>query len=457
VKNIGYVNFSKDDFGYGISYILYKNNIKAIPATIQTAKYFDVLLFSIFWWEHVYDFYKFCIKAGVGKGKEKPLVIVGGFNSFNPLVFMPYAHKVVVGDGEDVLVKAINNEFHLSIYTGIEEKILYNLCDISENDYVYNYPGQGISRIEIARGCKYKCKFCQLTWLKPYREVSIEAVKRAVDNVKTKRVALFAPNSPSHSNYQGINEYHMSKKLNNIAADVRYNEMHLYNNQQTPTIGLEGMSYKLRKSIGKPITNEDFVKNLNELFERQVKKGYQPSVHTYIILDLPGEEKEDFEEYAELMKMVNKSKYAKYLTWIMTGNVFMPGPHTPLENEEIHIDRDYRKIWNDVLSDRDGKPKYIFKTAGRHTIFSPYSRLLSQIATRGGNEAHVIIEQIVANKQLAQTTIGKWENALRVLIKFIDKYYGGVEKYTGKNPDNHWKMVEIPKWQKKGQGEEPVL
>lgn len=435
---IGYVVFGKDEFGYSLSYLMDINGIKAKKATIKTAKYFDVLLFSIFWWAHVYDFWDFCIKAGVGNKNLKTKIIVGGFNSFNPYVFFPMAHKVCVGDGENVILDAIYDKSNKSIFTGVESEVFYNQYDIKNNEYCYT--SGGLSRIEIARGCKYKCKFCQLTYLKKYREVDLESIKHAIDKCETRRVSVFAPNGMTHKNYDDIVDYLESKEKINIATDVRYNEIDKYRNNNTATMGLEGISYRLRKKIGKPLDNDGVVEVIKKRIKQCVDRGYQPSIHTYFILDLPGEEKQDWEEFEELLQKVNEIKDAAGLTWIFTGNVFMPSPHTPLENESINLDRDYRIFWRNALSDLKRDKKFNFTIAGRHSIFSPYSRLLSMIATRGGSESGEIIYNIVRNKKLKHLMVGRWEKSLLVLNRFL-KNYGGAEQYTTPPKKKPWKIV----------------
>lgn len=439
-QNIGYVTFGKDEFGYGLAYIMHKNGIKATRASALSAKHFDVVLFSCFWWAHVYDFVSFCIKAGIGNKKQRPRIIVGGFNSFNPLVFLPWAHQVVVGDGEDIILDAINMVPNKSIYTGAEDNVSYAVSDIENNDFVYEK--DGISRIEIARGCKYKCPYCQLTFLKKYREVSLDAVTKAIDKVETKRVALFAPCGMSHKNYKEISEHCKNNNLTNIASDVRYNEIEKYDNNNTARMGIEGISYRLRKSVTKPITIDKFVNIITERSAKCRELGYKPSLHTYFILDLPSENKDDWEEFEELLMAVNNIKGVEDLTWIITANVFMPCPHTPFEGEEIHIDRDYNTIWRHVLSDRWRKQKFKFTFGGRHSIFSPYSRLLSMIATRGGTESSEIIYNILMNKAYKKRTVGKWQSSLSSLIKFLDKNYSGIDTYCGKNQLMPWKLVE---------------
>lgn len=439
-KKIGYVTFGKDDFGYGMAYVLYKNNILAKRATVKTARHFDIILFSIFWWAHVYRFYDFCVKAGIGNKREKPHIIVGGFNSFNPHVFFPFAHQVVVGDGEEVLMAALKQEGHRSIFTGKEKEVYYNHSDISDNDYMYGHTD--ISRIEIARGCKYKCPYCQLTYLKPYREVGIDSICRAMDKVKTKRVGLFAPNGMSHENYKDIVNYAKEKNLTNIAADVRYNEIHLFENNNTAKVGVEGLSYRLRKSVTKILPDDKFIEILKERSSKLRERGLTPSIETYFILDLPTENEDDWRAFNDLLQKVNAEKELHDLTWIMTANVFMPGPHTPFEDEVIHIDRDYKNMWKTAISDFHLKEKYNFTVGGRHSVFSPYSRVLSMIATRGGTEAGEIIYNIVSNKRLKNALMGRWRKALIHLTKFL-RHYDGIERYIDKPEVRPWKTVKL--------------
>lgn len=441
-KKIGYIAFGKDDFGYGISYILNINNIQAERATVKTAKYFDVLLVSVFWWAHVYDFVRFCIAANVGWKQQKPQIIVGGFNSFNPYVFMPWAHKVIVGDGENVIMDAISDNHNDSIFTGVEKSVVYANASIGDNCYVYK--NKTISRVEIARGCKYRCPYCQLTHLKPYREASLSSIKKAIDNVETKRVALFAPNGITHSNYNEIIDYAESKELTNIASDVRYNEIDKFRNNNTARMGIEGISPKLRKQVSKKISNLEFVGLIKKRMLQCVKRGYKPSLHSYFILDLPNESEEDWLEFEELLQMINKIKGVEDLTWIMTGNVFMPCPHTPYELEKINLNIDYSKKWKHALSDLWREKKFNFTIAGRHSVFSPYSRLLSMIATRGGEEASEIIYNIVKNKDLKHSFVGRWHKSLNSLSRFLGNY-GGSEYYSGVPKSMPWKVVRLVK------------
>jgi len=440
--SIGYVAFGKDDFGYGLAYLLDMHGIPARRATVQTAKFFDVLLVSCFWWQHVYDFVEFCVKAGVGNKRTAPIVIVGGFNSFNPWVFLPWAHKVVVGDGEDVVLDAIFDRHNPSIFTGKETSVEYANADICSNDFAYCTPTQGITRIEIARGCKYRCAFCQLSYLKPYREISFDAIASAIDKTRTKRVALFAPNGMTHSRYDDICNHAEKLNLSNIASDVRYNEIERFRSNNTARLGIEGLSYKLRKSIGKPLTQDALIEMIHKRMRACLENGFRPSIHTYYILDLPGEDQSDWEEFEDTLWRVNALPGSQGLTWIITGNVFMPGPHTRLENAEIHL-LDYGPKWKHALADNWREKKFKFTLTGRHSVWSPYSRVLSMIATRGGEEASEIIFNVVKNKDLRSNSIGKWQKTLATLSGFLEKNYQGLSPYVEKPTVKPWSVVRL--------------
>ena len=82
---IGYLTFGRDDFSYGLALCLSRlKDVELYRVTPKTAKYVDVLLFSCFWWEHIYLLADFLRKAGIKKSDTvRPQIIVGGFNTFS--------------------------------------------------------------------------------------------------------------------------------------------------------------------------------------------------------------------------------------------------------------------------------------------------------------------------------------------------------------------------------------
>jgi len=431
---IGYKVFGQNSLCYGLSYCLYKNGIAAVPVTEKTASVFDVVLFSVFWWQHVYDFVAFCNKAGIGKhAKAKTRVIVGGFNSFNPLIFQKYAHAVCVGDGEDVIPFAVRGQAHPSIYTGTEARIQYATADISQNGFVYSNEAN-IARIEVARGCKYRCKFCQLAHMKKYREVSFEQIESSLSKVKSKRVALFAPNKTSHSRFEDIKTALQRSKKIDVVPDVRFNEIEKFYSNTGMQIGIEGISQKLRFSVGKALTDDRFREIVKFIIEKSVIQGNSPHLFTGFILDLPGESDEDWKAFGDFLDGLQDIKNVNLFCLFFVFNLFMPSPFTPLEDAEIHPDRDYQSKIKSVLG-ADRK----FRVCVRGRLFSNYARVLSMIATRGGADTIDIINTITADKSLRclpdRSKLGG--------IKYLLKRWGGIERFIGMPQSKPWSIVDL--------------
>lgn len=190
---VGYLTFGRDDFSYGMALCLSRlKDVELFRVTPKTAKYVDVLLFSCFWWEHIYLLADFLRKAGIKKSDQKrPRIIVGGFNTFNPVPFLAYCDAVVCGDGEGIIGQVVNGDYSAdSVLT--DNKKSAKWCNV--NPLIgFCHDTNGIGRLEIARGCKAKCRFCAVSALKPYREVPLDEVEVAIKTTKAKRLAMFSP------------------------------------------------------------------------------------------------------------------------------------------------------------------------------------------------------------------------------------------------------------------------
>lgn len=428
---IGYLTFGRDDFGYGLALCL--NRLKGHEihrVTPKTAKLVDVLLFSCFWWEHIYLLADFLRKAGIRKqDHERPRIIVGGFNTFNPVPFMTYADFVVCGDGEEILTDVLNGEDPGLIWRNVSQ--VHSLI----------LPGHNTTRIELARGCRFKCKFCSVAHLKPYREVSIDEIKTCLDQVKTKKVTLFAPDPTLYSKNKEINDYCHKLGLSRNDTDVRFTSLENYNGSSLPHIGLEGFSERQRKLVGKQqITNELFISKMIEV----IKRGVMLGVLFYVILDLPGEVEDDFLELREALIKIGETPGAKKFTMIFSPNMFMPMPHTGMEMYGINYERDYRDLWIKFFG-RGKERDWAFLMVEKTRIFKPGSRILSLLSTRSGAE-FIEIESELNRKKIITISAGKLAcKSEKELVRTLQKY-GGPEKYCGpRSPegDNPWKRLVI--------------
>lgn len=428
---IGYIVFGKTSLCYGLAYCIYKAGLSVDRATERTARFYDALLVSVFWWQHIYDLILFCEKTHIGKKfNSKTRLIVGGFNSVNPKVFDGYAHAVVVGDGENVIAEAINGHAHESIYTGNETSVKYAVADISKNSYIY-YNEVNYARFEIARGCKYHCKFCQLSHVKPYREVSFDTIKSAIDKMG-KKMVLFSPNKTSHSNYQCIAEYLEKTGKSDYCPDVRFNDVEKFHSASMTMIGIEGFSEKLRYSVGKKLSNERLREIVRFIIGRAMSKGQKPTLFCGFIIDLPGETEDDFKEFADTLDSFEAIPHIEKFNMFFVFNMFVPQPFIPLEKEPIHYEREYTHIVRSCLYDRK------FKVIKRGRLFSRYSRILSMVATRAGSEFGEIATTI--QKEIMPDA----KEAFKIKrLKEILESYGGIDAYCGALKKRPWDIVQL--------------
>jgi len=426
---IGYLTFGRDDFGYGLALCLDRlRDHEIYRVTPKTAKLVDVLLFSCFWWEHIYLLADFLRKANIKKmDRNRPKIIMGGFNTFNPVPFMAYVDFVVCGDGEEILPDVLKGNESGFTWHNINQ--LRGFCHETNN----------IARIELARGCKFRCRFCAVSHLKPYRETSIEEIEQCLRKTKLKRVSLFAPEPTLYSKDKELND--LCDRLGKIRldSDVRLDRVG-DRPYRVARVGIEGISERLRKSVGKPYKNEYIV----EQVDKAIKAG-RGGIFFYIILDLPGETEEDWEEFNGLLRKIGELPGAPNFVLKPSPSVFMPNPHTPMEYDGIHWDRDYVGKWREFFRGGENHKKWEVMMAERSRVFTPAMRILSMISTRAGEEFFDIEEELSKNKIIG---ISGGRVACRSLPNLVSalQNYGEPEKYCGpRSPEgeNPWKRLII--------------
>ena len=442
---IGYLSFGRDEFSYGLALCLSTlKNCELFRITPKTAKYCDVILFSCFWWEHIYRVADFLRRAAIAKSNpDRPRVIIGGFNTFNPVPFLAYADAVVCGDGEYLITEAIDGDYSSeSILTNDKKTVIWR----NVNSLVgFAHETKNVCRIEIARGCKAKCKFCAISALKPYREVPLQEIENQIKTTRAKRVALFAPEPTFHTHNNDLQDLCHKYGKTRLDTDVRLDRIaNRHMDGGVLRSGIEGLSERLRKSVGKPYKNDYIV----EAVGRAIKQGRR-AMFCYLILDLPGEQEADFEEFTTTLHDIETIQGCESFLLIPSPSVFMPSPHTPMEYEQIHYDRDYGVKWYNLFRGhgaKDGVNKpWKFQMAERARIFGPSARVLSMVSTRAGEE-FVQIEKDLSSKRLISINgvgrlVGRPIKELeRALLPF-----GGVDKYCGTySPEKApWKVLQI--------------
>jgi len=435
---IGYLTFGDVALNYGLSLAMRKLKFEKYQITSRTAYIPEVLLFSCFWWEHLYLLADFLRKAELLNSAKRPIIIIGGFNTVNPVPYAQYGDWVVVGDGEEALPQLVNSKFKVvpqNVYKAGQQSVTYGCVPSLPSFY---HVADRITRIEIARGCRFKCKFCGVSHIKPYRELPIQDIKMLLDKRPTKKVSLFAPTPQAHSQHKQIEKMCSDLQLVRSDSDIRLSDLEHLRHLAMPRVGIEGLSERLRKFVGKSYSNTYMLSMFNK-FSSESKR----TLVCYFILDLPDETEEDYEEFFSLLSQFENMDHPENFIFYPIFNLFLPFPNTPLGRCGVHWDRDYTWLHHRTLGGRDQRRWKIHASAERFKVMPPAKRVMAMIAIRAGEEFKELEAELTAEGayriQARRIAGAKLDVILRVL-----EHYGGVEKYCGEVQGTApWNVVSL--------------
>ncbi|MDD5174546.1 MAG: TIGR03960 family B12-binding radical SAM protein [Candidatus Omnitrophica bacterium] len=326
------------------------------------------------------------------RGEDDPIVIAGGPACYNPEPMSEFIDAFVIGDGEEVVCEIID-AFKLNLNRG---KLLKELAKIpgvyvpSLYETAYNndgtiksflpkekdlprkiqkrvvkdldnsfYPTDQIVpyiqivhdriMLEIMRGCKHACKFCQAgTTYRPRRERSKETIlriaKEAYSNTGYEEITLLSLSSGDHSCIReiieelngGFKEKGVSVSVPSLRIEDILSKLPALISQVKKsglTFAPEAGSECLRKVISKNIDMERLMEALRESY----RSGWR-RVKLYFMIGLPTEKEEDLENIAKLLYKVSNLKReidGKDAHVTASVNAFVPKPHTPFQWEPM--------------------------------------------------------------------------------------------------------------------------
>lgn len=310
-----------------------------------------------------------------------PLVMGGGPCVFNPEPIADFFDFFVIGEAEDVIHELIrilkspqpatrNSKLkNLSEIPGIYVPLLNNKV---EKQYIKDfnntpYPTNPIipfieaihdrAVIEIMRGCKWGCKFCQAGWTcRPVREKNLDKLVQLADelvkNTGYEELSLISLSSSDHSQIdklaKTLAEKYAKKRINISLPSLRTNTFSMKLAKEIAkvrptgvTLAPEAGTQRLRNLIGKNMTEEHIFEGVKAAFSEGIE-----SIKLYFMLGLPTETEEDLSGICELSKKIlaigkGRTKRARVTVNLAT---FIPKPHTPLQWEkQITIDETIQK------------------------------------------------------------------------------------------------------------------
>jgi Fe-S oxidoreductase len=253
--------------------------------------------------------------------------------------------------------------------------------------------------VELARGCPYSCLFCMESYItKPYRPRDWRIVLDEATRLFLKhgvRPSIVALTANAHPGFKQLLAEAVERGLRLSLPSLRAEllddetiELLAAVGQRTLTIAPES-SERLRKALGKDVSNEDVLKAARKAHELGMK------LKLYIMVGLPCERQEDLEEVTSLVKELRKTTPAVSLS----VNPFIPKPQTPLQYSAMApVEYIQEKI--DMLKKAH---------RGEFSFYDPLLGVVQAAIALGGREVARHIEAAA----LSSSPLGYWKKALR--------------------------------------------
>jgi len=315
------------------------------------------------------------------RGEKDPLILGGGPCAFNPEPVAEFFDFFVIGEAEEVIIEILdilrNSAFGirhsaLEALSKIEGVYVPSLNNPVKKRYIKDldavpYPTKPIvpfveaihdrAVLEIMRGCRWGCKFCQAGWTgRPVREKKLETLLQQADElVKNTGYEELSLISLSSSDYSQINELaktlagkYEDQKINISLPSMRTNTFSVKLAKEIArvrpsgvTLAPEAGTQRLRDVIGKNMTEAHIIEGVKSAFEEGIE-----SIKLYFMLGLPTETEADLFGICELSRKIFELGRTFTSRARVTVNLatFIPKPHTPFERErQISIEETFEK------------------------------------------------------------------------------------------------------------------
>jgi len=304
-----------------------------------------------------------------------PLVIAGGPTAFNPEPVADFFDAMVIGEGEEVVLEICDLVLQWKEAKGRKENLLRSLSKL-EGVYVPSLSADVRSvrrrvvsdlhtvpfptcpivpymkvvhdrlNVEIARGCKRGCRFCEAGFVyRPYRERSPEVIEeilhRSLKQTGYEEVSLLSLSAGDHSSIGPL----LSRLMNQFEPErvavsfpsLRIESIvgHLADEVKRVrktgfTIAPEAGTDRLRRVINKELDEHVLYRGLADLFA----KGWK-NLKLYFMAGLPTEEEEDLKGILDLSRRISAlaERQKVHPNIKVSISTFVPKPHTPFQWE----------------------------------------------------------------------------------------------------------------------------
>lgn len=321
-----------------------------------------------------------------------PLVIAGGHACLNPEPVAPFIDLIVIGEGEEVILKIIGTMRSMVDFDRLEQ--LRRLAQI-EGCYVprfydVEYQPDGTinvikpntpeapakvlktivptlpppvtnfivpfvetvhnrAPIEIMRGCTRGCRFCHAGMVtRPVRERPVDEILAAMEEILDKtgyeEIGLLSLSSSDYTHVlelteeigrrfkdRGLNISLPSLRIESVSTQLMDN---LGDTKRSGfTLAPEAATEKMRKIINKFVTDKDLLETVREIYSRNWR-----TIKLYFMIGHPQEDLEDVQAIVDLAKAVlavGREFHGRKAGVNVGVSTFIPKPHTPFQWEPM--------------------------------------------------------------------------------------------------------------------------
>jgi len=344
---------------------------------------YQVIAFNIFYPTHLLNIYPFMKRNGIE----------------------PYAEnrsgQIMWAGGQGVGVNGIldtmmDHVFHGELDGDVQDKNgFWRRSVLDSGVFVKNDK----AAIELTRGCKYRCGFCEYGWVHggKYREKDFELVKAQIEDCLErgiKSINFMSANFGGYGPVHELIEYCGEKKVLVLNADACLRDLHKMMDHipnRYIKLGLESFNEVTRGSVGKNISDEE----LDELVDVLMSKC--SGIHFYLIYGLPGD---DYERWLHWQKKIAEKRKAytdRSIRIEFSITNFEPCAGTSLEDApHVNFDEkhDFLRKWGQGLIDlgfHKGTSVWYPNCGGRFGRKPDSYRLLMALKTMGSEAAERMI------------------------------------------------------------------